>query len=119
MAAKAPNLFKDKSLFHRRAGVFVPFESDDDLTVPFPSPTHLLPLGRARCSLRGSAGPCGATWKEVNCACIDAGEFRLAQMCALHIIVHAAQAPCTPHLSDEEGLFRMGCKIKCPQYFAF
>jgi clathrin heavy chain len=29
------------------------------------------------------------TWKEVNFACVDAGEFRLAQVCGLHIIVHA------------------------------
>jgi clathrin heavy chain len=29
------------------------------------------------------------TWKEVNFACVDAEEFRLAQVCGLHIIVHA------------------------------
>ncbi|KAI8442060.1 hypothetical protein MSG28_005699 [Choristoneura fumiferana] len=29
------------------------------------------------------------TWKEVCFACVDAGEFRLAQMCGLHIVVHA------------------------------
>eukprot|EP00824_Muranothrix_gubernata_P004637 TRINITY_DN15925_c0_g1_i1.p1 TRINITY_DN15925_c0_g1~~TRINITY_DN15925_c0_g1_i1.p1 ORF type:complete len:1721 (+),score=473.39 TRINITY_DN15925_c0_g1_i1:271-5163(+) len=29
------------------------------------------------------------TWKEVNIACVDAEEFRLAQVCALHIIIHA------------------------------
>lgn len=27
------------------------------------------------------------TWKEVNAACVEAGEFRLAQVCGLHIIV--------------------------------
>ncbi|KFD72333.1 hypothetical protein M514_11620 [Trichuris suis] len=29
------------------------------------------------------------TWKEVCFACVDAKEFRLAQMCGLHIVVHA------------------------------
>ncbi|CAG0919676.1 unnamed protein product [Notodromas monacha] len=29
------------------------------------------------------------TWKQVCFACVDAGEFRLAQMCGLHIVVHA------------------------------
>jgi len=29
------------------------------------------------------------TWKFVNFACVDQGEFRLAQICGLHIIVHA------------------------------
>lgn len=28
------------------------------------------------------------TWKEVNYACVDVGEFRLAGLCGLHIIVH-------------------------------
>ncbi|KAJ8946142.1 hypothetical protein NQ314_008964 [Rhamnusium bicolor] len=29
------------------------------------------------------------TWKEVCFACVDAEEFRLAQMCGMHIVVHA------------------------------
>jgi len=29
------------------------------------------------------------TWKEVCFACVDNNEFRLAQMCGLHIVVHA------------------------------
>jgi clathrin heavy chain len=29
------------------------------------------------------------TWKEVNFSCVDAQEFRLAQMCGLNIIIHA------------------------------
>lgn len=29
------------------------------------------------------------TWKEVCFACVDSQEFRLAQMCGLHIVVHA------------------------------
>ena len=29
------------------------------------------------------------TWKEVCFACVENNEFRLAQMCGLHIVVHA------------------------------
>lgn len=29
------------------------------------------------------------TWKEVCFACVDGQEFRLAQICGLHIVVHA------------------------------
>ena len=29
------------------------------------------------------------TWKEVCFACVDNSEFRLAQMCGVHIVVHA------------------------------
>ncbi|PIO34472.1 hypothetical protein AB205_0022240 [Aquarana catesbeiana] len=29
------------------------------------------------------------TWKEVCFACVDGTEFRLAQMCGLHIVIHA------------------------------
>uniref|UniRef100_A0A8C7V7Z5 Clathrin heavy chain n=1 Tax=Oncorhynchus mykiss TaxID=8022 RepID=A0A8C7V7Z5_ONCMY len=29
------------------------------------------------------------TWKEVCCACVDGEEFRLAQICGLHIVIHA------------------------------
>ncbi|KXJ29012.1 clathrin heavy chain 1 [Exaiptasia diaphana] len=29
------------------------------------------------------------TWKEVCFSCVEGGEFRLAQMCGLHIVVHA------------------------------
>ena len=29
------------------------------------------------------------TWKEVCFACVDGEEFRLAQICGLHIVVHA------------------------------
>lgn len=29
------------------------------------------------------------TWKEVCFACVEGKEFRLAQMCGLHIVVHA------------------------------
>ena len=43
------------------------------------------------------------TWKEVNCACIDAAEFRLAQMCALHIIVHADELEALIHFYESRG----------------
>lgn len=29
------------------------------------------------------------TWKEVCFACVDGQEFRLAQLCGLHIVIHA------------------------------
>jgi clathrin heavy chain len=29
------------------------------------------------------------TWKEICFACVDQNEFRLAQICGLHIVVHA------------------------------
>jgi len=29
-----------------------------------------------------------STWKEVNACCVEAGEFRLAGICGLHIVVH-------------------------------
>uniref|UniRef100_A0A4W5R2C5 Clathrin, heavy chain-like 1 n=1 Tax=Hucho hucho TaxID=62062 RepID=A0A4W5R2C5_9TELE len=29
------------------------------------------------------------TWKEVCCACVNGEEFRLAQICGLHIVIHA------------------------------
>eukprot|EP00669_Euglena_mutabilis_P008039 TRINITY_DN3191_c0_g1_i1.p1 TRINITY_DN3191_c0_g1~~TRINITY_DN3191_c0_g1_i1.p1 ORF type:complete len:761 (-),score=398.55 TRINITY_DN3191_c0_g1_i1:340-2622(-) len=45
------------------------------------------------------------TWKEVNCACIDAGEFRLAQMCALQIIVHADELEELIRFYEQRGLF--------------
>ncbi|KAJ1927952.1 Clathrin heavy chain [Tieghemiomyces parasiticus] len=30
-------------------------------------------------------------WKEVNAACLEEGEFRLAQICGLHLVVHAEE----------------------------
>ena len=32
-----------------------------------------------------------STWKEVNLACLKAGEVRLANICGLHIIVHPGE----------------------------
>lgn len=45
------------------------------------------------------------TWKEVNIACVIAGEFRLAQMCALHIIVQADELEEFIHFYEEKGFF--------------
>lgn len=30
-------------------------------------------------------------WKQVNAACVDKKEFRLAQICGLNLIVHAEE----------------------------
>jgi clathrin heavy chain len=30
-------------------------------------------------------------WKEVNAACVDNEEFKLAQICGLHLVVHAEE----------------------------
>eukprot|EP00998_Keelungia_sp_KM082_P006002 NODE_227_length_2254_cov_13.716032_g221_i0.p1 GENE.NODE_227_length_2254_cov_13.716032_g221_i0~~NODE_227_length_2254_cov_13.716032_g221_i0.p1 ORF type:complete len:689 (-),score=259.27 NODE_227_length_2254_cov_13.716032_g221_i0:186-2108(-) len=45
------------------------------------------------------------TWKEVNEACVDAEEFRLAQMCALNIIVHADELEHVINFYSERGHF--------------
>ncbi len=30
-------------------------------------------------------------WKEVNAACVENGEFRLAQICGLNLVIHAEE----------------------------
>ncbi|XP_077291324.1 clathrin heavy chain [Arctopsyche grandis] len=45
------------------------------------------------------------TWKEVCFACVDAGEFRLAQMCGLHIVVHADELEDLINYYQERGHF--------------
>ncbi|KAJ3117386.1 hypothetical protein HDU96_006911 [Phlyctochytrium bullatum] len=44
-------------------------------------------------------------WKEVNAACIDNGEFRLAQICALHLIVHAEELEALVKVYEKRGHF--------------
>ncbi|KAJ3294084.1 hypothetical protein HK104_003936 [Borealophlyctis nickersoniae] len=44
-------------------------------------------------------------WKEVNAACVDNGEFRLAQICALHLIVHAEELEELIRLYERRGHF--------------
>lgn len=36
-------------------------------------------------------------WKQVNAACVDKKEFRLAQICGLNLIVHAEELTVRPH----------------------
>ena len=45
------------------------------------------------------------TWKQVCFACVDAGEFRLAQMCGLHIVVHADELEDLINFYQERGHF--------------
>ncbi|KAI8847627.1 armadillo-type protein [Chytridium lagenaria] len=44
-------------------------------------------------------------WKEVNSACIDNGEFRLAQICALHLIIHAEELEELVRTYEKRGHF--------------
>ncbi|XP_033237477.1 clathrin heavy chain [Drosophila pseudoobscura] len=45
------------------------------------------------------------TWKEVCFACVDAEEFRLAQMCGLHIVVHADELEDLINYYQNRGYF--------------
>ncbi|CAG0883299.1 unnamed protein product [Cyprideis torosa] len=45
------------------------------------------------------------TWKEVCFACVEAGEFRLAQMCGLHIVVHADELDDLITFYQDKGFF--------------
>ncbi|KAG5447542.1 Clathrin heavy chain 1 [Clonorchis sinensis] len=45
------------------------------------------------------------TWKEVCCACVDHKEFRLAQMCGLHIVVHADELEDVINYYQQRGHF--------------
>lgn len=45
------------------------------------------------------------TWKEVCFACVDNEEFRLAQMCGLHIVVHADELEELINYYQERGYF--------------
>jgi len=45
------------------------------------------------------------TWKEVCFACVDNGEFRLAQMCGLHIVVHADELEDLINYYQDRGYF--------------
>ncbi|KAI9006215.1 clathrin D6 coat As full-length triskelion [Gaertneriomyces semiglobifer] len=44
-------------------------------------------------------------WKEVNAACVENGEFRLAQICALHLIIHADELDELIRLYERRGNF--------------
>jgi clathrin heavy chain len=45
------------------------------------------------------------TWKEVCFACVESEEFRLAQMCGLHIVVHADELEELINFYQERGFF--------------
>eukprot|EP00761_Pharyngomonas_kirbyi_P011776 gb/GECH01011802.1/.p1 GENE.gb/GECH01011802.1/~~gb/GECH01011802.1/.p1 ORF type:complete len:1690 (+),score=396.56 gb/GECH01011802.1/:1-5070(+) len=45
------------------------------------------------------------TWKEVNKACVEAEEFRLAQMCGSHIVIHADELEDLIRLYEWRGHF--------------
>ncbi|KAK2163986.1 hypothetical protein LSH36_71g06004 [Paralvinella palmiformis] len=45
------------------------------------------------------------TWKEVCFACVDNEEFRLAQMCGLHIVVHADELEELINYFQDRGYF--------------
>ncbi len=45
------------------------------------------------------------TWKEVCFACVDNSEFRLAQMCGLHIVVHADELEDLIRYYQDRGFF--------------
>ncbi|KAJ1548234.1 hypothetical protein HK096_008280 [Nowakowskiella sp. JEL0078] len=44
-------------------------------------------------------------WKEVNAACVDNEEFRLAQICGLNLIVHAEELEELIRLYEKRGYF--------------
>ncbi|KAI8818504.1 uncharacterized protein EV422DRAFT_537294 [Fimicolochytrium jonesii] len=44
-------------------------------------------------------------WKQVNAACVENGEFRLAQICALHLIIHAEELEELIRLYERRGHF--------------
>ncbi|KAJ3163550.1 hypothetical protein HDU86_000131 [Geranomyces michiganensis] len=44
-------------------------------------------------------------WKQVNAACVENGEFRLAQICALHLIIHAEELEDLIRLYERRGNF--------------
>ncbi len=45
------------------------------------------------------------TWKEVCFSCVDGEEFRLAQMCGLHIVVHADELEELINYYQDRGYF--------------
>ncbi|KAJ3152832.1 hypothetical protein HDU89_001035 [Geranomyces variabilis] len=44
-------------------------------------------------------------WKQVNAACVENGEFRLAQICALHLVIHAEELEDLIRLYERRGNF--------------
>ncbi|POW02753.1 hypothetical protein PSHT_11983 [Puccinia striiformis] len=44
-------------------------------------------------------------WKQVNSACVDKNEFRLAQVCGLNLVVHAEELQSLVKLYENKGYF--------------
>ncbi|KAH8919125.1 clathrin heavy chain [Atractiella rhizophila] len=66
--------------------------------------TTLIYLGENQAAV-DAARKAGNTqvWKQVNAACIDKKEFRLAQICGLNLIVHAEELPALISLYEKRG----------------
>ena len=58
-----------------------------------------------RINLRDVSNFSTRTWKEVCFACVDNNEFRLAQMCGLHIVVHADELEDLINYYQDRGFF--------------
>ena len=68
--------------------------------------TTLIYLGENQAAV-DAARKAGNTqvWKQVNAACVDKKEFRLAQICGLNLIVHAEELPGILSLYQRNGYF--------------
>ncbi|POY74006.1 hypothetical protein BMF94_2817 [Rhodotorula taiwanensis] len=66
--------------------------------------TTLIYLGENQAAV-DAARKAGNTqvWKQVNAACIEKEEFRLAQICGLNLIVHAEELQALVHLYEYRG----------------
>ncbi|KAI0321019.1 clathrin heavy chain 1 [Amylostereum chailletii] len=68
--------------------------------------TTLIYLGENQAAVE-SARKAGNTqvWKQVHAACLEKGEFRLAQICGLNIVVHAEELPALIKSYEWKGHF--------------
>ncbi|KAF8661339.1 hypothetical protein AX16_001434 [Volvariella volvacea WC 439] len=68
--------------------------------------TTLIYLGENQAAVE-SARKAGNTqvWKQVHAACVEKSEFRLAQICGLHIIVHAEELAALVQMYEHRGHF--------------
>lgn len=68
--------------------------------------TTLIYLGENQGAVE-SARKAGNTqvWKQVHAACVEKGEFRLAQICGLNIVVHAEELPALVQSYERRGYF--------------
>jgi len=68
--------------------------------------TTLIYLGENQAAV-DAARKAGNTqvWKQVNAACVDKKEFRLAQICGLNLIVHAEELSALVRLYETRGYF--------------